>query len=265
MISYIGGKSRMAKWIGEYIPHNETYVEVFGGAFWVYVNGNIESKQIVYNDFNKYMANLFECFRTPQKFGKHLKRYESQNPQLFKMFQNGLNNIEEKLFNLGDYEIGTQYAYCATQVFSGSKVMESKFIDLKGKYSSKYDALQRRLAKSDVQDKLKRITNVENLDYTDLILKYDGENTFFYVDPPYWKTENYYSNHDFDVEDHKKLIEILKQTKGKWALSYYYFDLLEELLPKNEFTWVEKEFTKAAGAQKGKKQNKGVELLIMNY
>ena len=181
------------------------------------------------------------------------------------MFQNGLNNIEEKLFNLGDYEIGAQYTYCATQVFSGSKVMESKFIDLKGKYSSKYDALQRRLAKPDVQDKLKRITNVENLSYEELIPKYDGENTFFYVDPPYWKTENYYSNHDFDVEDHKKLIEILKQTKGKWALSYYYFDLLEQLLPKNEFTWVEKEFTKAAGAQKGKKQNKGVELLIMNY
>ena len=35
MISYIGGKSRMAKWIGEYIPENKTYVEVFGGAFWV--------------------------------------------------------------------------------------------------------------------------------------------------------------------------------------------------------------------------------------
>ena len=56
MSSYIGGKSRMAKWIGEYIPQNETYVEVFGGAFWVYVNGNIDSKQIVYNDFNKYMG-----------------------------------------------------------------------------------------------------------------------------------------------------------------------------------------------------------------
>ena len=33
MISYIGGKSRMAKWIGEYIPNDiETYVEVFGGV-----------------------------------------------------------------------------------------------------------------------------------------------------------------------------------------------------------------------------------------
>ena len=32
MISYIGGTSRMAKWIGEYIQHNETYVEVFVGS-----------------------------------------------------------------------------------------------------------------------------------------------------------------------------------------------------------------------------------------
>ena len=33
MISYIGGKSRMAKWIGEYVPNDiETYVEVFGGG-----------------------------------------------------------------------------------------------------------------------------------------------------------------------------------------------------------------------------------------
>ena len=46
MISYIGGKSRMAKWIGEYIPENETYVEVFEGAVWVYGNGKNESKKI---------------------------------------------------------------------------------------------------------------------------------------------------------------------------------------------------------------------------
>ena len=45
MISYIGGKSRMAKWICEYIPDDiETYVEVFGGAFWVYVKGDIHKK-----------------------------------------------------------------------------------------------------------------------------------------------------------------------------------------------------------------------------
>ena len=32
----------MSKWICEYIPNDiETYVEVFGGAFWVYVKGDI--------------------------------------------------------------------------------------------------------------------------------------------------------------------------------------------------------------------------------
>ena len=37
MIPYIGGKNKMAKWIAPYIPNNiETYVEVFGGAYWVY-------------------------------------------------------------------------------------------------------------------------------------------------------------------------------------------------------------------------------------
>ena len=267
MISYIGGKSRMAKWIGEYIPKNKTYVEVFGGAFWVYINGNINSERIVYNDYNRFMANLFESFRKPEKFLSYLQKYESQNVELFNKFQKELNLIvKHKIpFGLGDSNIGTKYAYCATQVFSGSKILESKFIDLKGKYSSKYDSLQRKLQKETINEKLLRITDVENMSYEELIPKYDSKDAFFYVDPPYWKTENYYSNHDFDVDDHKKLIDILKNTKGKWALSYYYFDLLEELLPKDKFRWVKREFNKAAGAQKGKKQNKGVELLIMNY
>ena len=35
----------MSKWICDFIPDNiETYVEVFGGAFWVYVNGDVYQK-----------------------------------------------------------------------------------------------------------------------------------------------------------------------------------------------------------------------------
>ena len=37
MFSYIGGKSKIGKWIKEFIPTDmETYVEPFSGAFWVY-------------------------------------------------------------------------------------------------------------------------------------------------------------------------------------------------------------------------------------
>ena len=66
MISYIGGKSIIGKWIRDYIPEDiETYVEPFGGMFWVFFCLDLDKyknlKNIVYNDYNKLNANLFEC------------------------------------------------------------------------------------------------------------------------------------------------------------------------------------------------------------
>jgi len=43
------------------------------------------------------------------------------------------------------------------------------------------------------------------------------------------------------------------------------FELLHEWFPEDQYTWVRKEFAKAASAKKGEKQNMGEELLIMNY
>jgi DNA adenine methylase len=103
------------------------------------------------------------------------------------------------------------------------------------------------------------------MDFADVITKYDGPKTYFYTDPPYWKTENYYSNHDFDREDHERLANVLKEMKGQFSLSYYDFPLLSEWFPKNEYVWESKLFAKAAAAKKGKAQTMGEELLIMNY
>ena len=51
----------------------------------------------------------------------------------------------------------------------------------------------------------------------------------------------------------------------KFGLSYYDFDLLGQWLPEDEYVWERKEFAKAASARKKVKQNRGEELLIMNY
>jgi len=48
-------------------------------------------------------------------------------------------------------------------------------------------------------------------------------------------------------------------------LSYYDFPLLHEWFPEETYRWEKKEFAKAAAAKKGKTQNMGEELLIMNY
>lgn len=271
MISYIGGKSRMAKWICEYIPNDvETYVEPFGGAFWVYVNGDVHTRpnlnKIVYNDYNRYMVNLFECCRNPLDFHKFMSNTTAQNEELFYKYKKEVfedNNVNDVI--LGDMDFGMKYAYIVTQVFSGLNPEKSKFINLKGKYKSKFDSFRGRLVNPKFTQKLKLIDVCENMDYSEVIEKYDSPTTYFYCDPPYWKTENYYSLHDFDREDHENLANILRNIKGKFSLSYYDFDLLHEWFPENEYIWESREFVKAASARKDMKQNKGEELLIMNY
>lgn len=279
MLSYIGGKSKIGKWIVPFYDKDmETYVETFGGMFWCFFNMDLKQypnlKKVVYNDFNPLNYNLFQCVKNPelllaaineipcQQFGEEI------TPSIYK---EQFNRFQAELFNQnfsvtpGNYEVAAKYVYILTQVFSGSKPETSSFIDLKGKYKSKYLTFRDKLSKPDWVEHFLKITEVENMDFEDVIKKYDSPTTYIYLDPPYWKTENYYSNHDFDRNDHERLANCLKEVKGKFSLSYYDFPLLSEWFPKDQYTWEKKEFAKAAAAKKGKTQNMGEELLIMNY
>jgi DNA adenine methylase len=279
MLSYIGGKSKIGKWITPFYPTDmETYVETFGGMFWCFYNMDLEKypnlKTVVYNDFNPLNYNLFKCLENPTELLKVVNSIPCQEkgvdntPELYKIL---FGNFQQSLFSgelvikSPDYMVAAQYAYILTQVFSGSKPESSSFIDLKGKYKSKYLTFRDKLANPKWVEKFLKITKVENLDFETVIQKYDSESTYFYLDPPYWKTENYYSNHDFDRKDHERLARTLHQVKGKFSLSYYEFDLLREWFPQPQYRWESKEFVKAAAATKGKTQNKGTELLILNY
>jgi len=279
MLSYIGGKSKIGKWINEYYPKDmETYVETFGGMFWCFFNMDLKLypnlKEVVYNDFNPLNHNLFKCVQNPSELLKAVnnipcqQRGESVTPAIYK---EQFNSFQKELFASGftinnvDYEVAAKYAYILTSIFSGSKPETSGFIDLKGNYKSKFLTFRDKLSKPEWVEHFNKITKVENMDFADVIKKYDSESTYIYLDPPYWKTENYYSNHDFDREDHERLANVLHQVKGKFSLSYYDFELLHTWFPETKYTWTMKEFAKAASAKKGVTQNMGQELLIMNY
>jgi DNA adenine methylase len=279
MLSWIGGKSKIGKWLVDYYPQDmEIYSEPFGGMYWCYFNMDLKKypnlKKIVYNDFNELNYNLFQCVQNPEELLKAINSIDCQTlgvtdtPLIYKeQFVSFQAEIFDKDVNIKpyDYELAAKYVYIVTQVFSGSKPETSSFIDLKGKYKSKYLTFRDKLTKPEWIEKFLKITDVENLDFEDVISKYDTPNTFHYIDAPYWKTENYYSNHDFDRDDHERLANCLKNVNGKFGMSYYDFPLLNEWFPKEEYKWEKKEFAKAAAAKKGKSQNMGEELLIMNY
>jgi len=291
MFSYIGGKSRIGKWIQEFIPTDiETYTEPFSGAFWVFFNMELKKypnlKEIVYNDKNNANANLFNCLRHPA-FIDHLMKEECQikdNNRIGesspKIFGEKFAQYQKTAFDLfneydelhPDYRWAVEYAYVITQTFSGSKPETSNFVDLKYKYRCKFDSFRDRVKGIGRTDNKKyplhfnKITNVHNLDFEKVIEMYDNEKSYFYCDPPYFLTEDYYSNHGFGLKDHERLANHIKGIKGKFSLSYYYFPELETWFPKDKFHWEQKDFTKPASSTKtGQKQTIGTELLIMNY
>jgi DNA adenine methylase len=279
MLSYIGGKSKIGKWITPFYPKDmETYVETFGGMFWCFFNMDLTEypnlKKIVYNDFNPLNYNLFQCVKQPEILLEAINAIPCQQrgventPSIYK---EQFDEFQKELFSSGftinypDYQVAAKYAYILTQVFSGSKPETSSFIDLKGKYKSKYLTFRDKLSKPEWVEHFIKISHVENMDFADVIAKYDSPTTYIYLDPPYFKTENYYSNHDFDRNDHERLAKVLHQVRGKFSLSYYDFELLHEWFPEEKYRWEKKEFAKAASAKKNTKQNMGEELLILNY
>jgi DNA adenine methylase len=280
-LSYIGGKSKIGKWITPFIPKDiETYVEPFSGMFWVFFNMELKEypklKKVVYNDFNPLNYNLFQCLSNPDKLLEECEKIEVQkkgvtptNPICEQQFVSFQTEIFNKNFVIKqfDYEVAAKYAYVISQVFSGANPEKSKFIDLKGKYHSKFTSFKNKLSKPNWVEHFLKITHIENMDFQTVIEKYDSPETYFYTDPPYYIVGegSYYSNHDFNREDHERLANTLKSIKGKFSLSYYDFDLLSLWFPKDEYTWQMKKFAKAASASKGKTQNMGEELLIMNY
>lgn len=61
---------------------------------------------------------------------------------------------------------------------------------------------------------------IENRDFEKLIGQYDSPTSFFYCDPPYFATENYYKDVGFTAKDHLRLRDTLMNIKGKFLVSY---------------------------------------------
>ncbi len=270
-----------------YLPDRiNRYVETFGGMFWFYLNQDIDEvknyESIIYNDKNSNNANFWNCLS--KCYGDVLEeamKIDFQKKSIFnrgkltdKKYELFFNEFQYELFSKPykfdiehpDPERAVKLAYVINNVFSGLNPESSSFMNLKHNYHSRQRGFLNKLLNSSYKEHCENITLVESLDFEDVITKYDDVNTFFYVDPPYYGTEDYYAmDENFTRKDHRRLIDLLKGCKGKWMLSYYNFTSLAEMLPPNIYHWESKAYTKSSGNLKGRESNSEEELIIMNY
>ena len=302
-ISYFGGKSSnvFIEFINSKIPKTgiKTYLEPFSGAMGTYMDDpNLKFDVVVYNDKNRHQANLYKCCSEPETFVKYLERLKETllktneteplkkwdfYKEIYKKYikNDFLDNMD---FEIGDFKKASIYAFLITSAHNSVYPRGAGFNGYKkDKDRLKLEVLIDKLKKNKYTDKLKSIKEFNNVDFEELINKYDSEDTYLYLDPPYHRPDvngdddskrlSWYGADKegvFGPASHRRLLELIKTTKCRWSLSYYYFPLLEELLPKDKYVWTEKEVFRSS-AQGGNnsdlksEQAKGVELLIMNY
>lgn len=114
-----------------------------------------------------------------------------------------------------------------------------------------------------IEDVSLRLSNVviENQDFETLIKHYDRKETLFYCDPPYIKTEHFYSC-GFGWEDHLRLRDTLLQIDGKFLLSYNDCEESRKLYKNCNIVAFERKHSMAQKYEPGKQFP---ELLISNY
>jgi len=289
LISYFGGKANFQSYISPIIPKDfKTYTEPFAGSMAVYFFIDMpENAKARYNDFNKDQVNLVACSKEYDKFlielNKQLTDVDSPlycketDPVLVKAHYKELyyklkkSNFPNESFNVPDFTRASYYAFLLTSAFSSCSYLAAGFSNFK------LNTLIRKLQNKQLQEKLSKIDSFENLDFEEFIKKYDSEDTYMYLDPPYssWKEETNVDNNNrsgwygtkdaFGQAEHIKLLELLKTTKSRWSLSYYYFPDLEKYLPKDKYVWLEKEYFRSSASFSKTEEAKGKELLILNY
>ena len=235
IIPYLGEKSKFSSFITPNIPTDiSTYVEPFGGSFGVYFSLKLKDIKYVYNDSNHLNHNLFKQLQN-EKFIELVKSTKVDK----EFYKKSLYNLE----NSDKLQLALDWLVVLTcssprEIGKNSWKGSGEFNMFKLKWLS-------------YKKKINNITDILNLDYKEVINKYDSKSTFFYLDPPYMGKEGYYLNHDFNKESHKELSIVLNNIKGKFILSYFYFDGLNELYPDCKFEF--------------KKTLMGTEYIISNY
>ena len=251
-LPYIGGKSRMAKRIVELIPQHKQYVELFFGAGWVFFKKE-QSKYEVINDLDNDLITFYRVLQNHlEEFIRQFK-FALSSRQIFKDWKEQLETS-----GLTDIQRAARYYYIQRHAFSG-KVKGRAFAASKMRYP-KINLLRIEEDLSATHLRLSRV-NIENLPYDKCIQLYDTPDTFFFIDPPYYKKPFY--KHNFENKsDFEKLRDILDNLKGKFIMTHHDIPEIRDIF--RSFIIKPIEIKYSANNMKGTQKN-STELLIMNY
>jgi len=251
ILSYLGGKSLLANKIIPLIPKHTCYCEVFAGAAWVLFR-KPESRVEIINDINIDLTTLYKVVKHHLDEFIRYFRWILLSRDEFERFKTTPPEV------LTDIQRSVRFYFLLKSGF-GSKLVNPSF-SVSPQRRSNFNLLRIEEDLSAAHVRLSQVY-IENLHYSKLIERYDRQTTFFYIDPPYWKYENFYGKGIFSRDDFQKLRDILKNIKGTFIMSINDVPQIRKLFSDFHIDQVNTIYTASKSAQK----KKVLELLIRNF
>lgn len=241
LMKYPGAKTSIIPDIDDIFRRSgkRIFVDVFGGSGSVSLN--IKFASIIYNDLEPDLVNLFRTIQYDSRLLQDLL-YEALDAYDFKRGrkQPPANKIPRseatraqpnpsgKYGKVPDANAATQTLLRFTMSFGGMGDTYGTMEKSAKGYLKKTLSMMPK-----IRENVSEWT-IENLDFRELIKKYDSKDAFFYLDPPYNNRKWYSSN--FRESDYEALNAILKGMKGKYLMTVdAHDDMLEEIFGEPDF------------------------------
>lgn len=260
----------------------DRYIEVFGGGGWVLFGKPPDQRCMeVYNDYNSNLANLFYCVKN--RTGSLLRELgflPINSRDEFTVIRNFLDKQEfDTRFLNEELELAEislpppEYEEIKAILQENAEVTDVKraaafFKLIRYSYGSGCTSygcqpFDVRKCFAAIWQASRRLSDtvVENKDFEALIRQYDREGAFFYCDPPYYMTEDYYEV-SFPEQDHIRLKNTLAGCQGKWMVSYNDCSYIRDLYAGYYLTEATRLNNMAQRYEKGSEYR---ELIITNY
>jgi len=255
LVKWSGGKSDEIKYFLRYIPKYKLYIEPFigGGALYFYLN----SKNNVINDIHTDLVNFYQQI----KLGNGIEIYK-----LMKQYNNDESTyyyIRDKFVPKNDVEKAFVFFYLRKTCYRGMLRYnkKGKFNIPFGRYKTyNYEIL----LDTKYKDLLSR-TIIHNNDVGHIFERYNSNDNFVFLDPPYDSEFTDYGYCKYDRNNHLKLYEWFISTNNKCMIIIGCTTFIENLYKDYIVDSYHKKYNfKIHSGRVGNEINKN-HLIIINY
>lgn len=219
-ISYYGGKQSILGHILPLIPEHKLYTEAFCGGCAVLFAKEPADCEVI-NDVNTELINFYRIAK---------ERYPELKEKIDSTLHSREIHAHAKHINQHPEffsEVERAWAVWVCSKLGFASMLDGTFgYDRSGTTTKKL-----RNAKDDFTEELcGRLDNctVECENGINLIKRYDCEDAFHFVDPPYIGTDCAHYNGTFNEQDFAELLETLAHVKGKFMLTMFPHPLIEQ-------------------------------------